>query len=54
MGKKPSDRFCVGLCDTHHKDQHRMGHRAFDEKYGVNLRALAEQLASISPHLNNE
>lgn len=54
MGMKPADEFCVPLCNEHHTQQHSVGHRAFDEKYGVSLRALAERLAILSPHLKNE
>jgi hypothetical protein len=51
MGLKPPDRYTVPLCHEHHREQHQVGHRAFDEKHGIDLRALAEELAALSPHL---
>lgn len=53
MGMKPPDRWTVPLCDAHHKEQHRIGHPAFDAKYDIALRDLAERLAALSPHLND-
>lgn len=52
MGTKPSDEWTVPLCDGHHKEQHQIGHRAFDEKYGIDMRETAKDLASLSPVLN--
>lgn len=53
MGMKPPDLWCVGLCAAHHREQHLIGHRAFDAKYGINLRAIAEELARLSPYLTS-
>lgn len=47
---KPSDRWTVSLCREHHAEQHQIGERAFETRYGVDLRALAEQFAGASPH----
>jgi len=49
MGLKPPDKFTAPLCADHHREQHQIGHRAFDAKYGLDLRALAEELSAMSP-----
>jgi hypothetical protein len=51
MGMKPGPEWTVPLCHDHHHEQHQIGHRAFDERYSLDLRALAEFLAARSPHL---
>lgn len=51
VGKKPGPQWAISLCHAHHLEQHSIGHREFDAKYGLNSRALAEQLAALSPHL---
>ena len=53
-GLKPADKWAVPLCgpNGHHQEQHRLGHVAFDAKYGVNLRSLAQTLAGKSPYLS--
>jgi hypothetical protein len=52
MGMKPADRWSVPLCGgTHHPEQHLIGHEAFDAKHGVDLRAIAVELAGQSPYL---
>lgn len=53
MGMKPPDRWTVPLCHEHHHEQHQIGHAAFDAKYGVDLRALAEELSGRSPFITN-
>ena len=50
---KPPDRWTVPLCHDHHHEQHQIGHAAFDAKYGVDLRALAEELSGLSPFIAN-
>ncbi|HXH52814.1 MAG TPA: putative HNHc nuclease [Sphingomicrobium sp.] len=47
---KPSDRWCVSLCRYHHAEQHRLGLKSFETRYGIELRALAEEFARKSPH----
>ena len=47
---KPSDRWTVSLCRTHHAEQHRLGEAAFEQRHGIDLRALAEAFARRSPH----
>jgi hypothetical protein len=50
MALKPSDRWTVSLCHHHHAEQHRIGEAAFEQRYGIDLAALAETFASRSPH----
>jgi hypothetical protein len=57
MGLKPPDWWTVPACggpSGHHAEQHRIGHKAFDAKYGLDSRAIAEQLAATSPYLTKE
>ena len=52
MGLKPPDWFAVPLCSyPHHDEQHRIGHRAFDKKYAIDMLAIANELAKLSPFL---
>lgn len=37
---------CVPLCSKHHAEQHRIGIKSFEAKYGVNLVAIASSLAA--------
>lgn len=48
-GLKPSDRWTISLCECHHLEQHRIGERAFEAKYDVDLVALATEFARASP-----
>lgn len=50
QGLKPSDRFCISLCRDHHAEQHRIGERAFERRYSLDLRRLAAVFAARSPH----
>lgn len=52
MGQKPSDRYVVPLCYTHHTEQHSMGERRFWELKGVDPLAIADKLYNNSRHLN--
>ena len=47
---KPSDRWSISLCRDHHIEQHRVGELAFEQRYGIDLHALADLFASRSPH----
>ncbi|HUE78777.1 MAG TPA: putative HNHc nuclease [Sphingomicrobium sp.] len=47
---KPSDRWCISLCSSHHAEQHRLGQRSFEDKYSLDLFTLAEKFARRSPH----
>jgi hypothetical protein len=49
-GIRPSDWWTISLCSAHHAEQHRIGEAAFEERYQIDLRALAEQFARASPH----
>lgn len=46
---KPPSWYCFPACETHHEEQHRIGERSFEVKYGVDLRAAAMKLARMSP-----
>ena len=46
---KPHDAFTLPLCQTHHREQHRIGEQSFERKYKVNLLQTALGLARISP-----
>ena len=50
VGLKPSDRWTVSLCSTHHAEQHRIGEKQFELRYRLDLRALAAAFAMRSPH----
>ncbi len=50
-GMKPSDAYTVSLCSDHHAESHR-GERTFEQKYGLDLLALAEEFFRASPHKN--
>lgn len=56
--EKPSDFWCVSLCDDYmgvhgkgaHNEQHRLGEKAFEKKYGVDLKAAAQQYWNSGAH----
>ena len=50
MGMKPHDRWVISLCSTHHHEQHSIGERPFEKRYGIDMKALAIEFASRSPH----
>lgn len=50
MGEKPSDRYAIPGCATHHREQHQIGEKTFAAKYGLDLLAIANKLWRISPH----
>lgn len=53
IGLKPPDvGATVPLCAVHHAELHAIGARTFEARHAVDLRALAERLAQLSPHLN--
>lgn len=47
---KPSDRWVISLCATHHHEQHQMGEKRFQVRHGIDLLKLAERFARLSPH----
>lgn len=50
VGLKPGDQWTIPLCGWHHREQHQIGESAFERKYKINMRAIAEGLAARSPH----
>jgi hypothetical protein len=50
QGLKPADKWTISLCRAHHAEQHRIGERAFEKKYGLDLYGLAQAFANRSPH----
>ena len=50
VGLKPSDRWAISLCEFHHREQHRIGERAFQAKHSLDLCALAQEFAQRSPY----
>lgn len=49
-GIKPSDRWCISLCKPCHSLQHTVGERSFSERYGIDMRKMAEAFFKASPH----
>lgn len=49
IGQKASDGFTVSLCRDHHSESHR-GEKSFEQKYGLDLMALAKTFYFRSPH----
>lgn len=47
---KPSDRWVISLCATHHREQHSIGESAFEQRYGLSLKEVAALFARRSPH----
>ena len=52
IGRKPSDRWAISLCWFHHREQHNIGEAAFEATHELDLRALANEFAKISPYRN--
>lgn len=50
MGLKPSDKWTISLCRTHHIEQHQIGEAAFEKRHKIEMRALAMEFAKRSPH----
>ena len=46
---KPPDWSCVPLCAEHHREQHQIGVESFESKYRIDLTAIAERCAQLSP-----
>ena len=51
LGLKPSDKWTISLCRSHHLEQHELGEPAFEARYELNLRHLAKEFAQRSPYL---
>ena len=50
MGHKPHDKWVISLCRDHHSEQHRIGEPAFEQRHGIDMKALAMRFAATSPH----
>ena len=50
MGVKPSDIYSISLCALAHREQHTIGEPAFERKYRIDMRKLAEFFERRSPH----
>jgi hypothetical protein len=50
MAMKPSDKWIISLCASHHREQHQIGEEAFERLYSVDLISLAKEFARRSPH----
>jgi len=50
MGIKPSDVWCISLCRDCHNEQHMLGEPSFEEKHGIDMKALAQAFYRASPH----
>ena len=50
QGLKPSDCWTISLCREHHSEQHHIGELAFEARYKLELKALAETFVRASPH----
>lgn len=53
-GLKPHDSEAVPMCggldpEAHHAEYHRIGHKSFEAKYGIDLAKLAAELTRRSP-----
>lgn len=49
QGLKPSDKWCISLCQHHHREQHTIGETAFELEHGLDLKALAREFVARSP-----
>lgn len=48
--QKPSDWWCVPLCSGAHEELHRIGQAAFDAKYKIKCKEVAQAIWQRSPH----
>ncbi len=44
-GTKPPDWFGLSLCPEHHREQHQIGQKAFEEKYQFSMAQFAAEFA---------
>lgn len=47
---KPDDSWVISLCATHHRIQHLEGEKHFENRFGIDMKALAQEFAAKSPH----
>ena len=50
MGVKPGDNWAIPLCAYHHRQQHAMGEKTFEEVYKIDMKKTATELWLKSPH----
>jgi len=48
-GMKPGDQWTISLCAAHHKQQHQIGEREFEQSHGIDMKALAVEFIIKSP-----
>lgn len=49
-GMKPGDNWVLPLCSAAHHEQHQIGEEAFERKYRISMRGLAQDTWQASPH----
>jgi hypothetical protein len=49
VGQKPDDWNTLSLCRDCHREQHRVGEQTFEKRFGVDMRAVADEFAAKSP-----
>lgn len=52
-GMKPGDNWAIPLCHDHHQQQHRIGEKAFEAIYHIDMKKIAETFWRLSPHRIN-
>jgi len=50
VGLKPSDCWAISLCEHHHREQHSIGERAFEQRHDIDLSEIAREFARRSPY----
>lgn len=50
-GLKPTSSFGIALCAGAHGEQHQIGEPAFERKYRIDMKALAQEFFKASPDL---
>lgn len=51
VGIKPGDDYTIPGCAKAHRLQHQVGEAEFERRYGIDMKAIAKDLAQRSPHL---
>ena len=49
-GIKPHDKWAIPLCPSHHRLQHDIGEKRFEDKFQIDMKATARVLWQRSPH----
>jgi hypothetical protein len=50
LGVKPSDCWTIPLCTLHHRFQHDVGEAHFELDYRIDMKKIAAELWTRSPH----